>query len=113
MSQALKTISTTKTRPDNLTEATTNISYNQSRLVQVDIDYFQWLQAISGHWRSHGSTPEHVNSRRKHSELRDQMANIARSQHCRRWSWVHDHSYKSIARNHQLKHLQWKEWSYL
>jgi len=42
----------------------TKITYNRSRWVQDDINYFQWLQSTTGHRRICDSTPERVNSRR-------------------------------------------------
>jgi len=63
------------------TEPMTKIAYDRSRWVQDDINYFQWLQSTTGHRRTLDCTPEHINSRRKAIELRDQMAHKA----CRRY----------------------------
>jgi len=54
--------------------ANDNIGYDQSRWVQDDINYFQWLRLTAGHQRSCDCTPEPVNSQWKPIELRDELA---------------------------------------
>jgi len=75
-------------QPQDTVQSTTKIAYNRSRRVQHDINYFQWLQATTGHLRSHNYIPERAHSRRKLRELRDKLAHKARHRHRRWWSQV-------------------------
>ena len=99
-------------RLHDITQPMNNITYDRSRWVQDDINYFEWLQSTTGHRRCRDCHPKCANSQWKPSELRDQMADKAHCQHWRQWSRVLDHTNKSIERDHQPKHLRLTEWPY-